>query len=121
MTGIEQMRKLGADAMRGGEVGRAICDIADQIERERACDADAIENVRLIVGGVIDEMESHVSGVEGAEDSPVARWARELREALGCADEEHDPAADVSVSAYDLLPQEDREMMPGAVGKEVER
>ena len=34
MTGIEQLRKLGADAVRGGEVGRAICDIADQIERE---------------------------------------------------------------------------------------
>ena len=135
MTGIEQLRKLGADAVRGGEVGRAICDIADQIERERACDSDTIENIRLIVGGVIDDMERHVSGVEGAEDSPVARWARELRHALksytsderdaqnpSCADAAEtadvtseaakvtlDPAKDVSMSAYDLLPQEDRE------------
>ena len=84
-----------------------LSDIADQIERERACDADTIENVRLIVGGVVDEMESHCLGHEGMEDSPVARWARELREALG--GEEHDPADDVSVSAYDLLPQEERE------------
>ena len=35
MTGIEQLRKLGADAVRGGDIGRAICDIADQIEREQ--------------------------------------------------------------------------------------
>ena len=32
-------------------------------------------------------MERHVLGHEGMEDSPVARWARELRAALGCADE----------------------------------
>ena len=110
-------------------------DIADQIERERACDEDAIENVRLIVGRVIDDMERHVSGVEGADDSPVARWARELRRALksdtsdgcdsqnpSCADPAEgagvtsdtqkvtrDPADDVSMSAYDLLPEEERE------------
>ena len=73
MTGIEQLRKLGADAVRGGEVGRAICDIADQIERERECERDTIENLRLELG------------------------------------EARDHAADVSTSAYDLLPQEDRE------------
>ena len=110
-------------------------DIADQIERERACDEDAIENVRLIVGRVIDDMERHVSGVEGADDSPVARWARELRRALksdtsdGCDSQNpsctdaaeaadvtsdtqkvtRDPADDVSMSAYDLLPEEERE------------
>ena len=81
------------------------------------------------------EMNKHVSGVEGAEDSPVARWARELRDALksdtsdsaeqqkpSCADAAEtadvtseapkvtrDPDEDVSMSAYDLLPQEDRE------------
>ena len=110
-------------------------DIADQIERERACDEDAIENVRLIVGRVIDDMERHVSGVEGADDSPVARWARELRRALKsdtsdgrdaqnpswhdpaetadvsseAAKVTRDPAADVSMSAYDLLPADERE------------
>ena len=84
-----------------------LTDIADQIERERACDGDTAENIRLIVGGVVDEMERHVLGHEGMEDSPVARWARELREALG--GDGRDPAADVSMSAYDLLPQEDRD------------
>ena len=84
-----------------------LTDIADQIERERACDGDTAENIRLIVGGVVDEMERHVLGHEGMGDSPVARWARELREALG--GDGRDPAADVSMSAYDLLPQEDRD------------
>ena len=54
MTGIEQLRKLGADAVRGGEVGRAICDIADQIERERECERDTIENLRLELGEARD-------------------------------------------------------------------
>ena len=77
----------------------------------RACDSDTAENVRLIVGRVIDEMERHVSGVEGSEDSPVASWARELRAALGATVSRHesDGVADVSVSAYDLLPQEERD------------
>ena len=55
MTGIEQLRKLGADAVRGGELGRAICDIADQIERERECERDTIENLRLELGEARDE------------------------------------------------------------------
>ena len=54
MTGIEQLRKMGADAVRGGEVGRAICDIADQIERERECERDTIENLRLELGEARD-------------------------------------------------------------------
>ena len=102
MTGIERLRGV-AGFWRENKLD----DIVDQIERERACDADTIENIRLIVGGVVDEMEHHILGHEGMEDSPVARWARELREALG--GDGRDPAADVSVSAYDLLPQEDRE------------
>ena len=102
MTGIERLRGV-AGFWRENKLD----DIADQIKRERACDADTIENIRLIVGGVVDEMEHHILGHEGMEDSPVARWARELREAL--VGDGRDPAADVSVSAYDLLPQEDRE------------
>ena len=120
MTGIDRLRKVSEQARKRGcpiehcpDVpckdcwGIMLADIADQIERERACDEDAIENVRLIVGRVIDDMERHVSGVEGADDSPVARWVRELREALGGDGCDH--AADVSMSAYDLLPQEERE------------
>ena len=134
MTGIERLRTL-AGAWDAYGLGGALGDVARQIERERACDADTIENVRLIVGGVIDSMERHVSGVEGAEDSPVAHWARELRYALksdssdecdaqkpSCHDHAEtadetsdaqkvtrDPAEDVSMSAYDLLPADERE------------
>ena len=109
MTGIERLRELVDDEKAYGYSSLSIIlsYIADQIERERACDGDTIENVRLIVGGVIDDMERHCLGVEGMEDSPVARWARELREALG--GDKHDPAKDVSMSAYDLLPEDERE------------
>ena len=145
MTGIEELRHLAQHIRTKSATGYVTVVashhaieleiIADQIERERACDEDAIETIRLIVGGVIDDMERHVSGVEGAEDSPVARWARELRYALksGTSDGRdaqspswhdpaemadvssevakvtRDPAEDVSVSAYDLLPQEERD------------
>ena len=134
MTGIERLRTLAGEWDAYG-LGGTLEDVARQIERERACDEDAIENVRLIVGGVVDEMEHHVLGHEGADDSPVARWARELRRALksDASDERgaqkpswhdhaegagvtsdtqkvtRDPAEDVSVSAYDLLPEEERE------------
>ena len=133
MTAADRLRTLAGEWDVYG-LGGALEDVARQIERERACDADTTENVRLIVGGVIDSMERHVSGVEGAEDSPVARWARELREALksdasdgsdgekpscpGCHDAAdatfggrkvtRDPAEDVSMSAYDLLSSDER-------------
>lgn len=132
MSGIDRLRMLAGEWDAYG-LGGALEDVARQIERERACDEDAIENVRLIVGGVVDDMERHVSGVEGAEDSPVARWARELRRALksdasdsaesqnpSCADAAETagvtseapkvtrgPAEDVSMSAYDLLTREE--------------
>lgn len=134
MSGIDRLRAL-AGAWDAYGLGGTLGDVARQIERERACDEDAIENVRLIVGGVIDDMEHHVSGVEGMEDSPVARWARELREALksytsdgrdtqnpSCADPDgaadvtseapkvtRGPAEDASMSAYDLLPADERD------------
>lgn len=134
MTGIERLRAL-AGAWDAWGLGGPLVEIADEIERERACDEDTIENVHLIVGGVIDEMEHHILGHEGAEDSPVARWARELRRALksdasdaadarnpSCADYAEtadatseakkvtrDPAEDVSMSAYDLLPADERD------------
>ena len=134
MTGIDRLHTL-AGAWDEWGLGGTLADVADEIERERACDEDAIENVRLIVGGVIDDMERHVSGVEGMEDSPVARWARELRRALKSDTSDgrdaqspswhdpaeaadvtsdtqkvtRDPAEDVSVSAYDLLPADERD------------
>ena len=97
MTGIERLRGV-AGFWRENKLD----DIVEQIEREQG---GRVSRMRVL--SVVTEMERHVSGVEGAEDSPVARWARELREALG--GDGRDPAADVSVSAYDLLPQEDRD------------
>lgn len=104
MTGIERLRKFAKGCRLIGQnaYSNAIGDIADQIEREQG---GRVSRMRVLA--VVMEMERHVSGVEGTDDSPVARWARELREALG--GDGRDPAADVSVSAYDLLPPEDRE------------
>ena len=85
-----------------------LADIADQIERELTCDADTIENIRLIVGGVVDEMEHHILGHEGMEDSPVARWARELRGALGATMSRHESDG-VADSPYDALRPGDRD------------
>ena len=68
-TGIERLRGLtefwSANRLE---------EIVGQIEREHVS--------RMRVLAVITDMERHVSGVDGMEDSPVARWARELREAL---------------------------------------
>ena len=134
MTGIGRLRTLAGEWDAYG-LGGALKDVADQIERERACDEDTIENVRLIVGGVVTDMERHCLGHEGAEDSPVAHWARELRYALKSDTSDgrdaqnpswhdhadaagvtsdapkvtRDPAEDVSMSAYDLLPADERE------------
>ena len=113
MTGIERLREwadgyaeLGKDHTTINVVPSGMAtlfsDIADQIEREQS---GRVSRMRVL--SVVTEMGRHVSGVEGMEDSPVARWARELREALG--GDGRDPAADVSTSAYDLLPEEDRD------------
>ena len=120
MTGIERLRELGREqderswSTVGKVRGRMMLDIADQIERERdeersrwddeLCDA---QMDKTCVMAVYLEMNRHVLGHEGMEDSPVARWARELRDALG--GEKHDPAEDVSMSAYDLLPEEEHD------------
>ena len=118
MTGIERLRELIKDYRSGheceviecGELSCGECiaknvlePIATQIEREQV---EAAAD-HAVVASVASDMERHCLGVEGMEDSPVARWARELRAALG--GEERDPSKDVSMSAYDLLPEEDRE------------
>ena len=74
MTGISRLRALAErkNFLEPAEA-RELDAIADQIERERECDRDTIENLRLELG------------------------------------EARDPAADVSMNAYDLLPQEDRD------------
>lgn len=61
----------------GTRLRNFLAAIADQIEREQG---GRVSRMRVLA--VVTKMERHVSGVEGAEDSPVARWARELRRAL---------------------------------------
>ena len=118
MTGIERLRKLGQDYKNVSDAQKylginvrreadLLNNIADQIEREAKAPFS-----RMRVLSVITEMERHVLGHEGMEDSPVARWARELRAALTSNEVEkvkRDPSKDVSMSAYDLLPQDERE------------
>ena len=81
MTGLERLRALGREQEErswstvGKVRGRLMLQIAEQIEDERFREQLAVERVA-------SEMELHCLGVEGMEDSPVARWARELRGAL---------------------------------------
>ena len=106
MTGIDRLRTL-AGAWDEWGLGGALMDVADQIERElreKLCESQIY---KLRAMAVYLEMNTHVLGHEGMEDSPVARWARELREALGGDGRDH--AEDVSMSAYDLLPEEERD------------
>lgn len=134
MTGTDRLRAI-AGAWDEWGLGGALTEIADEIERERAEDCYRMGLDYGTVWRVVADMERHCLGHEGMEDSPVARWARELRGALKSdASDGHDtqnpswhdpadaadvtsdapkvtrdPAEDVSMSAYDLLPQEDRE------------
>ena len=114
MTGIERLREL-ADAEKANgyaTVSRILSDIADQIEREHAKELTsehvtagkyqsrcvALENA---IRAAICAMERHVLGVEGMDDSPVARWARELREALGGREDEE--VTDVATIRKDAM------------------
>lgn len=154
MTGIERLRELsdGIDgnletvsATRlsygrrhksdsGGRLRYLLSDITNQIEREERRHERGQRVSRMRVKAVLADMEHHVLGHEGMEDSPVARWARELRGALksdasdgseaqspSCADAAEtadvtsedrkvtrDHAEDVSMSAYDLLSSDER-------------
>ena len=116
MTGIERLRKLIEDYRTGHECDGFECGalncgkcmannvlepIADQIEREQdkvaKMDWDAVREVaadmasRVFMSATIDEL--------------LRDWSRKLTDAA----DGHERAADVSMSAYDLLPQEDRE------------
>ena len=152
MTGIERLRELAEGTIErsvwacaddnyceahglncvdnDGPLGKRLADIADQIEREQnestgsAAPYDyRVVKLKWAITSVLRDMERRVLGHEGMEDSPVARWARELREALGALHApgfqksrkvansltSHSDASDVSMSAYDLLPQEERD------------
>ena len=87
MTGIERLRQMAEDfksaktaehctfivnTWRGRYIDDAIADIADQIERERACDGDTIENLRLELG----EQSEDVAWVRdhGGLDAVREKW-----------------------------------------------
>ncbi len=107
MTGIERLRKLSETEMSLGYAGESavLKSIADQIELDVSAGI-APYDYRLVrrtqaIRSVLRDMERYVSGVEGMEDSPVARWARELRDALGGHVEEVTDVATVRKDAYD--------------------
>ena len=91
--------------------GMLMLDIADQIERETEEQSARLYDMRI--GEEMDVYE--LFGVEPVDD-PLTSLRRHvenlndtienLRLELG---EARDPAADVSMNAYDLLPQEDRD------------
>lgn len=94
MTGIERLRELAdkyadlgkyhttIDVVPSG-MAMLFSSIANQIEREHAEDCYGMVIDHGTVSRVASEMEHHILGHEGMDDSPVARWARELRGALG--------------------------------------
>lgn len=90
VTGIERLRDLAdmrvVDNGRSKTLRSELSSIADQIEREQGEHAGPYDyrciRMEWAIRGVLRDMERHVLGHEGMEDSPVARWARELREAL---------------------------------------
>ena len=128
MTGIEKLRELSKgmhnhrmtvwqltdDAYEerfgvtkhGPTIKNFLSDIADQIEREldKVATTDW-ETVR----DVADDMARKVFGIDET-DAMIEEYARRLDDALDgrkrCV---HDPAADVSMSAYDLLPADERD------------
>lgn len=100
MTGIERLREVVRELGRFSfcyDLYETLGDIADQIEREQG---GRVSRMRVL--SVVTDMERHVLGHEGMEDSPVARWARELREALaGHEDEEVMDVATVRADAME--------------------
>ena len=98
MTGIERLRDLANDyisrswSSAGKMRGRLMLDIADQIERELR---DALKSY---TSGAAEQQNPSCADPDGAADvtSDAAKVTR-------------GPAEDVSMSAYDLLPADDRE------------
>lgn len=90
-----------------------LAHIANQIDRELEEERDRWDEElcesqmdKTRVMSVYLEMNKHVLGHEGMEDSPVARWARELREAMDGRDEEVTDVATIrkdAMEAYEWM------------------
>lgn len=106
-TGVERLRELAREWEKhswssiGKVRARMLAEIADQIEREMQA-SDEIGKMRCEADGAVGPVTRHAMAVALLDDweREAIERARALR--LGVA-------GDVSVSAYDLLPQEDRE------------
>lgn len=119
MTGIEKLRKLASMWTYDGRVmieQKKLSDIADQIERETEEESGRLYDMRLAeetdvceafgIESVDDPLASLRRHVEGLNDT-IENLRLELCEAR--RGDARDPAADVSMSAYDLLPPDERE------------
>lgn len=109
MNGIESLRRLARSCEICSRtkktveidvmcVSQRLSKIADKIEREHEGDLTQYHAPWSKVQDVMLDMERHCLGHEGMDDSPVARWARELREAMG--DEECDHADEREAIAW---------------------
>ena len=116
MTGIERLRQMAEDfksvktaehctfivnTWRGRYIDDAIADIAGQIEREQ----DKVAQTDWqTVRDVAADMASRVF-MSATIDELLRVWSRKLTD----ASDGRCPAADVSMSAYDLLPPDERD------------
>ena len=112
MTGIERLRRLAWDyknlstkhACFGINTRREsdlLYDIADQIEREQ-------DKVAQMDWEAVREVAANMAGrtfMSATIDGLLCDWSRKLTSAA----DGHDHTNDVSMSAYNLLPQEDRD------------
>lgn len=103
MTGIERLRALSAgwDEMGLGDV---LADIAEQVERELSEERRRRSRDWREVSQVQREMRWHLFGHDSAGDDLLSRWAERLLAAI-CSS----VADDVSTSAYDALPEDERD------------
>lgn len=95
---------------------RAIIRDLERKRDEALREARHRERTRLSIMqvlAVVTEMEHHALGAEGAEDSPVARWAARLREAVRCSAElAEDARAAKWVREHGGIEELDRRLMP---------
>ena len=110
MTGIERLRELASKhrIIERYLTADTIDSIADQIERERICDTDTIENLRLELH---DALKTDTTGTADAQSPSWRDPACAADVSFGASKVTRDPAEDVSMSAYDLLPQEERDVI----------
>ena len=105
-TGVERLRELAREweehswSSVGKVRARMLADIADQIEREAQASGE-VGKVSCELDGTVGPMSRHAMAIALLDDWEREAIERERVRRLGVA-------RDVSVSAYDLLPEEER-------------